>query len=189
MAAQSEKWKEVKLGYKSKFRYAISNWGRLKSFEDKIEKGTILKGSSVDGYKIFRYKVVKKNTVLHKHLFFHKMVATAFIPNKSTAKTYVLHLDHVRANNKVSNLKWASHEQMLEHSQKSPKVIKWKKGIIKFNKESNGQKLTVAQARVLKNKLLSPNRKTTLNELAKQYKVSVMTLHRIKTGENWGHLK
>jgi hypothetical protein len=186
---KKETWKEFKLDYKAKFRYAISNHGRIKSFEKDLKKGTILKGGLTDGYQIFRYKYTKRNKVVNKHLFLHKLVAKAFIPNRSESKMYVLHLDHVRLNNKVSNLKWATREEMIAHSQTSPKVIKWKKGIIKFNKESNGAKLTVAQARVLKKQLLNPNRRTTFTVLAKQYGVSLMALHRIKTGENWGHLK
>lgn len=41
----------------------------------------------------------------------------------------------------------------------------------------------------LKKKLLDPNRKTRLKILARQFGVSEMQLHRIKTGENWGHIK
>jgi hypothetical protein len=35
-----EQWKEFPLGYKSKFRYAISNHRRLTSFTDDIGKGS-----------------------------------------------------------------------------------------------------------------------------------------------------
>lgn len=49
--------------------------------------------------------------------------------------------------------------------------------------------LTQTQVMLLKKKLLDPNRKTRLKILAKRYGVSEMTLHRIKTGENWGHIK
>ena len=38
-------------------------------------------------------------------------------------------------------------------------------------------------------KLLDPNRRTRLKVLAKQFGVSEMQLHRIKTGENWGDLQ
>ena len=41
----------------------------------------------------------------------------------------------------------------------------------------------------LKKKLLDPNRRTRLKVLAKQFGVSEMQLHRIKTGENWGDLQ
>jgi DNA-binding Xre family transcriptional regulator len=41
----------------------------------------------------------------------------------------------------------------------------------------------------LKKTLLDPNRKIRLKVLAKQYGVSEMQLHRIKTGQNWGHIK
>jgi DNA-binding Xre family transcriptional regulator len=47
----------------------------------------------------------------------------------------------------------------------------------------------MTQVMRLKKRLLDPNRKTRLKILAKQYGVTMMTLHRIKTGENWGHIK
>jgi DNA-binding Xre family transcriptional regulator len=37
--------------------------------------------------------------------------------------------------------------------------------------------------------LSDPNRKTRLKIIAKRFGVSEMTLQRIKTGENWGHIK
>jgi hypothetical protein len=42
--------------------------------------------------------------------------------------------------------------------------------------------------RRLKKKLLDPNRKTRYKILVMQFGVSEMQLHRIKTGENWGHI-
>ena len=50
-------------------------------------------------------------------------------------------------------------------------------------------KLTETQVIRLKKKLFDPNRRTRLKILAKQFGVSEMQLHRIKTGENWGHIK
>jgi len=42
---------------------------------------------------------------------------------------------------------------------------------------------------LLKKKLLDPGRKTRMKILAKQFGVTEMQLHRIKTGENWGEVK
>jgi DNA-binding Xre family transcriptional regulator len=50
-------------------------------------------------------------------------------------------------------------------------------------------KLTEAKVKILKRKLLDPNRKTRIKMLARQFGVSEMQLHRIRTGENWGHVK
>ena len=78
---------------------------------------------------------------------------------------------------------------MLEHSKTSPYVIEAKKKLIEHRIKSNGTKLIETQVIWLKKKLLDPNRKTRLKIFAKKFGVSEMTLHRIKSGENWGHIK
>ena len=52
----NEKFKEIEIKEKLKFRYAISSRGRLVSFKEDIKKRNELKGGLVDGYRIFRYK-------------------------------------------------------------------------------------------------------------------------------------
>jgi len=42
---------------------------------------------------------------------------------------------------------------------------------------------------LLKKILLDPTRKTRMKILARQFGVSEMTLYRIKSGKNWGHIK
>ena len=176
-------------------RYAISNYGRLVSFVENIENGRLVKGGKQDGYRIWRYSIFdgnKKKT--YRHRFFYKLVAEHFIRKTSDEQVYVLHLDRNRANDKVANLRWATKEEMLEHSKKSPYVIASKKKQVQRlqayrEKKLDGNKLTMTQVMFLKKRLLNPERKTRLKILARQYGVTTMTLHRIKTGENWGHIK
>ncbi|MFN3756883.1 MAG: NUMOD4 domain-containing protein [Flavobacterium sp.] len=185
-----ETFKEISFEGKLLLRYAISNYGRLVSFTDKIEDGRFVKGSLQDGYKIFRYKTRDAdNNIKHKHSFFYKLVAEQFLPKTSDDQVFVLHLDRNRANDYVGNLKWATKTEMLEHSKKSPYVIEAKRKLVEHRIKSDGNKLTETQVIFLKKKLLDPNRKTRMKILAKQFGVSEMTLHRIKTGENWGHIK
>lgn len=185
-----ETFKEISFDGKLQLRYAISNYGRLVSFTDKIEDGRFVKGSLQDGYKIFRYKIRDAdNNIKHKHCFFYKLVAEQFLTKTSDDQVFVLHLDRNRANDYVGNLKWATKAEMLEHSKKSPYVIEAKRKLVQHRIKSDGNKLTETQVIFLKKKLLDPNRKTRMKILAKQFGVSEMTLHRIKTGENWGHIK
>ena len=186
---RNEKWKEFTPGKKLKFRYAISNYGRLKSFVKKIDEGTHLKGSSLEGYKMFRHKVFGKKKTVSKHVFLHKIVATKFIPTRAASKTYVLHLDYNKQNNRVNNLRWATYEEMIEHRKHSPKVILANKRLAKFNRERDGHKLSATDVKQIKRKIKSPNRKISLKKLAKEFKISEMQLYRIKSGENWGHVK
>lgn len=185
-----EKFKEISFDGKLQLRYAISNYGRLVSFTDKIEDGRFVKGSLQDGYKIFRYKVRDENNILkNKHRFFYRLVAEQFLTKTSDDQVFILHLDRNRANDYVNNLQWATKAEMLEHSRKSPYVIEAKRKLIELNIKSNGNKLTETQVIFLKKKLLDPNRKTRMKILARRFGVSEMTLYRIKTGENWGHIK
>jgi hypothetical protein len=117
------------------------------------------------------------------------MVAEKFLPKNKKAQVYVLHLNRVRNNNKASNLKWASKEEMIAHNSKSPKVIAARKKLIENNRMSDGIKLTVKKATKLKTMLLNPKRKITIQKLAAQFNISEMQAYRIKSGENWGHIK
>ena len=50
-----EQWREYPIEVPGKVRYAVSNYGRLKSFTDKIENGKILKGAPTEGFLFLRY--------------------------------------------------------------------------------------------------------------------------------------
>jgi hypothetical protein len=185
----NEKWKEFKVHKSLKLRYAISNFGRLLSFTDKFENGRLLKGSKIDGYPIFTYKIRIKNKAKHVKLYIHKIVAEQFLKRKSEDHVFVLHIDRHRSNNSADNLKWATREEMLEHNKTSPFVLAARKKLILHNRKRDGLKLTSTKVILLKKKLADPNRKTRLKILAKQFGISEMQLYRIKSGENWGHIK
>jgi hypothetical protein len=176
---------EVSIDAPLQRRYAISNYGRLISFENSFDDGRILKGGNSDGYRTLNYKIaVDGNRKKKKSLFLYKLVAEHFIPKTDEAQCYVIHLDYVRDHDKINNLAWATREQMLEHSRKSPHVI-----AAKSIRRRGVGKLTSTQVIHLKKRLLDPNRKTRVKMLAKQFGVSEMQINRIRTGENWGHIK
>jgi hypothetical protein len=194
-----EVFKEISLGEdddKLQLRYAISNYGRLVSFNrwHELEYGRIVKGTKQDGYRIWNYSVRDdKNKLKYRHRFFYRLVAEYFLPKTSDEQVYVLHLDRKRDNDRIENLKWATKAEQLEHSKKSPYVkAALKKQIYllkKYKEQGLTGKLTSTQVMRLKKKLLDPNRKTRLKMLARQFGVTEMQLYRIKSGENWGHIK
>jgi hypothetical protein len=185
----NEEFKEIKIDDTLKLRYAISNKGRLISFSEELKNGRLLKGGLVDGYKIFRYKIIQNGKIFYRHLFFYRLVAEYFLRKKSGEQTYVLHLDRVRDNDDSRNLLWATREEMLEHNRNSPFVIQAKKNLLEHNLKSNGRKLTITKVMLIKKLLAKPDRKTRLKMIAKQFGVSEMQIRRIKTGENWGYIK
>lgn len=185
----NEVFREIETDFPLKFRYAVSNRGRLISFRENFMDGNLLKGATYDGFKAFRYTRTVKGKRIGKTLFIYKLVAEFFIPKTSENQLHVLHLDYVRDNDTVQNLKWATYEEKLEHHKRSPHVIRALKNLTEHNLKADGRKLTTTRVMYLKKLLNDPNNKTRMKMLAKQFGISEMQVSRIKRGENWGHIK
>ncbi|HNP33274.1 MAG TPA: NUMOD4 domain-containing protein [Flavobacterium sp.] len=185
----NEVFREIETDIPLKYRYAVSNRGRLISFTETFTDGNLLKGSYADGYKTFRYCRTENGKRVYKTYFIYKLVAEFFIPKTSEEQQYVLHLDYVRDNDLVNNLRWATYEEKMAHYKKSPHVINSKKKLIEHNIKADGRKLTATSVMRLKKILSRPNQNTRIKILAKQFGISEMQVHRIKRGENWGHIK
>ena len=186
-----EEFREVSLLGNLRNFYAVSNFGRLVSFLSGIEEdGKLLKGSYINGYRILRYsykdEAGKKRYT--QNLIYH-LVVEKFLPAPTEDQTYLLHLDFVKDNDNVTNLKWATKDEFRDHFMKSPL---YKDGIKKSQEtrqKMDGNKLTSTDVIRIKKILANPNRKTRLRIIAKQFGISEMQLYRIKSGENWGHIK
>jgi hypothetical protein len=185
----NEVFREIETEIPLKFRYAVSNRGRLISFTNEFRDGNVLKGSISDGYKTFRYQRTVNGEPIRRTFFLYKLVAELFIPKTSEEQYHVLHLDYVRDNDSVSNLKWATYEEMMEHRKRSPHVIKAMQNLTEFNLKSDGRKLTSTKVIHLKKLLSNPDQKNRIKMLAKQFGISEMQVYRIKRGENWSHIK
>ena len=83
-------------------------------------------------------------------------------------------------------MKWATQEEVADHQQGSPLKIAYKK---RQANRTIGLKLTAVQVKAIKDIIKNPKRKLTYKQLATKYKVSEMTLYRIKSGENWSKVK
>lgn len=181
---RQEKWIPYhKEDWQDRFRYEISNYGRVKSFV-KNPKGELLRGGKSQGFLTF---VANLKNGKKQACYVHRVVAELFLLKKE-GDQFVIHKNYIKTENRVSNLAWATKEEWVAHQQENPQVkenkVKRRKGVIKCY-----SKLTYAQATILKKKLLDPQRKTRIRVLAKQFGVSEMQLYRIKSGENWGDIK
>jgi uncharacterized protein with von Willebrand factor type A (vWA) domain len=172
-----ERWKELALkkGVTTK-RYAISSRGRIVSFKTKIEEGYILRPRLTQGYP----SVTIGREANRQNYYLHRLVAEYFTKKASPKHNFVIHLDHVKENNKAENLRWVKHETQIEHALKDPNVL------LRQNPEE-GPKLNASKVRQIK-RALNSKKQPTLKALAKQFRVSDMQIHRIKTGENWSHI-
>ncbi len=184
-----EKFREIEIAHKLKMRYAVSDRGRLISFKEKFEDGTLLKGGDSSGYRTFRYHYYDNGRRTSRVFLMHNLIAQFFLPKTSEDQKHVLHMDYNIRNDDVSNLRWATYEEMQQHRKGSPAVIRAMKNLVEHNIKSDGKKLTVTRVIHLKKLLQDPNRKTRIKMLAKQFGISEMQINRIKRGENWGHIK
>lgn len=182
----NEIWKEF-FPKGSKRRYMVSNLGRIASFNKdlhvdgfllKISKGATVTGAKIalkiyeKGEEIGRYGK-PKSVVTNLSLNVHNLVAEAFIGPPGEDEVQVIHLDHDKFNNEVSNLRWATKDDAWEHAKKA----------MTFKPRLKGPKLTIDRVRLIKKKILEGKTKQGL--LAKQFGLSEMAIYRIKTGKNW----
>ncbi|MGC4038708.1 MAG: HNH endonuclease [Chitinophagaceae bacterium] len=181
---KNERWKKIP-GHVSggvvAYSYAISNQGRLIKYRRNFEDGIVLRLSREGGYPIWR----KRMDGNYYAALLHRLVAKYFLGKPSPKERFIIHMDHNKENNKSTNLKWATQEEVTRHNRNNPTV----KAFLKERKANHfitWSKLTAAKVIAIKKML---QRGKTLKEIAAKYGVSDMQVHRIKTGENWGHVK
>jgi hypothetical protein len=174
----NEQWARIEFdGINRNEKYEISNYGRIRRFISEKEEWKILKSSYIKGYKVFAFKAESKDKkTITKTI--HKLVAEAFNERPSEKHKFVIHLDFVKDNNHFKNLKWVSQSELYEHHRENPN---YKKGVVR------NSKLTETEVIRLKKKL---NRgKNKLYLIAKEFGITHTQLNRIRSGENWGHVK
>ena len=184
-ALSAEVWKPLQFpGWKQlRNKYALSSSGRIASFKnDVLQDGKLLQGSITTGYKTLNLHRPENNGTL----YIHREIARLFNKKPTTKHKYVIHVNHNKMDNSSKNLQWASLETMIDHQQKSPAKIAYKK--VQANR-TVGLKLTATQVKVIKKTLADPKRKLTIKKVAEKYGVSEMTMYRIKSGENWGRIR
>jgi HNH endonuclease/NUMOD4 motif len=172
-----EKWIRIEFeGLEFPPHYEVSNFGRLKSFQTNPEKGVIIRGSVIQGYRSLNIRATGGKTI---NRYVHKLVAELFVNRPSDEAKYVIHKDFDKQNNHYSNLKWATLEEMTVHNYDNPGVINRK-----IPTRTKNYKLTEAKVIVIK-KMLKSDKSNRLKMIAKQFGITHTQLNRIKKGENW----
>ena len=180
-----EQWKQLVFpGWKQlRKKYAISSHGRAASyFDDILKDGKVLNGSLTSGYKTLNLHLENSNGTI----YLHREVAKLFVTKKTPKAKFVIHVNHKKIDNHFKNLKWATQDEVGVHQQDSPEKLAYKK---LQNERTVGLKLNATQVRAIKETLRNPKRRLTYKQLAVKYKVSEMTLYRIRSGENWSRIK
>src|SRR5690606_7808366 len=134
-------------------------------------------------------KFVRKETLartISYHSLVHRMVVDNFLPPPEIKDMVVAHLDYNKLNNKVSNLKWMTKEENVEHQKHSHYVIDYKRKLKKRKNPPKNAKVTETRVMYLK-KLLNEGK--SMKHLVRMFKVTETQILRIKRGENWGHVE
>lgn len=176
-----EKWTPIVIdveGVEKPPRYEVSNFGRLKSFQNN-EKGEIIKGSVIQGYKSLNIRLPKGKSF---NRYVHKLVAETFVEKPSLDHKFVIHLDFDKMSNHFENLKWVTKDEMVAHNKLNPAVINKP-----IPRRTKNYKLTETKVRMIKKMLQHDN--TRLKMIAKQFGITHTQLNRIRSGENWGYVK
>jgi hypothetical protein len=164
-----EKWKKIE-GYE---HYKVSTHGRVMNYEDGKIKIQYL---SDKGYPRVRLYDKGKN----KDPYVHRLVAVAFIKNP-LGKPQINHMDGVKTNNRVENLRWCTNRENFEHAIEN--------GL--FRDDVSGEdhhrtKLTNKQALEIRNAIINTAFKRKM--LAKKYGVSESVIKDIRYGRSFRHL-
>jgi len=174
----NEKWERIDFPeFDNQIHYEISNYGRIKSFQNTNE-GVLIHGSLIQGYQSLNVRFQNKS-VNH---YIHKLVAKHFCQQNSTKDTFVIHLDYNKLDNRADNLQWADRSKVTEHNKNNPSVIN---RLIPIR--TKNYKLTEGKVMLIKQMLRSD--KSRLKMIAKQFGITHTQLNRIRSGENWKQVK
>lgn len=132
-------WKEYTFPAKVELRnrYAFSSLGRMASFRtDVYTDGRIIKGGFANGY--LNLNVGGKS----KTAYIHRIIAGLFLPRPSPRHEYVLHINHNRHDNAITNLRWATSAELQLHRQHSPGIIAYRHNL-RVNKGTGVKKMRI----------------------------------------------
>lgn len=180
MTESIEIWKSV-VGLEG--YYEVSNLGRVRSIDRVVQGGRWgtekRKGQDkmacIDKYGYPKVGLWKNGSLLT--ITVHRLVATAFIPNKENKAT-VNHIDGCKTNNIVSNLEWATNKENKVHAAIN--------GLTARGIENAGVKITessVIRARELR------DLGWTYEKIGKEIGVHMSHARRIVLRLNWKHLE
>lgn len=108
-------------------------------------------------------------------LYVHRLVALAFLPNPD-GKPTVNHRDSDPANNHVENLEWATPAENTAHAVRAGRMC--------CGEASPCSKLTEAAVRSIRRRP-----RARLVDLAAEFGVSPPTVHRVRWGQGWTHVR
>lgn len=168
-----EIWKDI-AGYEG--LYQISNFGRVKRTYRNGNVKILKSWINRQGYLIVD---LCKNSK-RKHFPVHRLVAQAFIPNPEN-KPEPNHEDGNKFNNHVSNLKWVTRAENVQHA--------LDEGLNHQGENSCKAKLTNGQAHWIRQNYIKGDSEFGAGSLARKFKVTHSTILDIIRGVTFKNVK
>jgi hypothetical protein len=106
----------------------------------------------------------------------NKMVAETYIPNPEN-KSEVNHWDGNKSNNHVSNLKWCTHKENMEHASINNLMSK--------GENHPKAKLTNKEVEFIRNNYIPRHKEYGMRALARKFNVSKQPIHDIIHNKTW----
>ncbi len=133
-----------------------------------------------------KYRAEVKSRAMRFSFLIHRLVAMYFLKKPKPNQVVVAHLDFVKTNNHVDNLKWITVEENYARQQINPNVLKERaERKSKPRAYSSLIKLNPTKVSQLKKML---NQKKPIKDIVEKYGISENQVHRIKRGENWSEV-
>lgn len=159
-------------------KYGASKDGKIISYSRwRKPNDSILKPWITKGYE--HVKIQNTNRKDQKSVPVHRLIAMTYLIDWDKSLT-VNHIDGNKLNNAISNLEMVTNSENVKHAFKS--------GLICFNGQlANGAKITDDEAFFIREAI--PSGLCTINEAAKYFKVTRVTIKNILTKHTFKHIK
>ena len=178
-----EVFKNIK---ETKNTYQISNFGRVKRLERKVNSSVqpigyrvikeSIKGLQDNGNGYLQVYIQINNK--RKMFYVHRLVAQYFLPNPEFKKE-VNHKDGNKYNNKYYNLEWSTKQENMNHASENNLISKGEEIYQSVLKEEEVLRIR---------RLYKINPNFNRSKVGRKLGVSYSAIHKIINNINWRHL-